>query len=110
MPWATSATTSAEFTDVLAGMPKVAEWLDALLHGLRDRIGAPSGTASGTASSTADPRFSPHLVLAFSTPELVGPGARTGDQIRWVGPSVTARPAPPGFPGTGSTPPAARSW
>ncbi|WP_405723288.1 glycosyltransferase [Streptomyces sp. NBC_01537] len=98
VPWATSATTSAEFTDVLAGMPKVAEWLDALLHGLRDRIGAPSGTASGTASSTADPRFSPHLVLAFSTPELVGPGARTGDQIRWVGPSVTARPAPPGFP------------
>ena len=98
VPWATSATTSAEFTDVLAGMPKVAEWLDAVLHGLRDRIGAPSGTASDTASGTADPRFSPHLVLAFSTPELVGPGARTGDRIRWVGPSVAARPAPSGFP------------
>jgi UDP:flavonoid glycosyltransferase YjiC (YdhE family) len=92
LPWATSATTSAEFTDVLAGMPKVAEWLDALLHGLRTRIGDPSGTA--------DPRFSPHLVLAFSTPELVGPGARPGDRIRWVGPSVTARPAPSTFPWT----------
>ncbi|MFI9583381.1 glycosyltransferase [Streptomyces sp. NPDC052236] len=90
LPWATSATTSAEFTDVLAGMPKVAAWLDALLHDLRARVGDPSGTA--------DPRFSPHLVLAFSTPELVGPGARTGEQIRYVGPSVTARPAPPGFP------------
>ena len=92
VPWATSATTSAEFTDVLAGMPKVAEWLDAVLHGLRERIGAASGPGA------ADPRFSPHLVLAFSTPELVGPGARTGDRIRWVGPSVAARPAPSSFP------------
>ncbi|WP_330287783.1 glycosyltransferase [Streptomyces sp. NBC_00576] len=90
LPWATSATTSAEFTDVLSGMPKVAEWLDELLAGLRSRVGDPAGTA--------DPRFSPHLVLAFSTPEFVGPDARTGDQIRYVGPSVADRPAPPGFP------------
>ncbi|MDQ0932639.1 glycosyltransferase [Streptomyces turgidiscabies] len=90
LPWATSATTSAEFTDVLSGMPKVAEWLDELLAGLRIRIGDPA--------STADPRFSPHLVLAFSTPEFVGQDARTGDQIRYVGPSVADRPAPPGFP------------
>nr|WP_203732730.1 glycosyltransferase [Streptomyces sp. SID12501] len=90
LPWATSATTSAEFTDVLSGMPKVAEWLDELLTGLRNRVGDPAGTA--------DPRFSPHLVLAFSTPEFVGPDARTGDQIRYVGPSVADRPAPSGFP------------
>ncbi|MBW8738120.1 MAG: glycosyltransferase family 1 protein [Streptomyces turgidiscabies] len=90
LPWATSATTSAEFTDVLSGMPKVAEWLDELLAGLRIRIGDPV--------STADPRFSPHLVLAFCTPEFVGQDARTGDQIRYVGPSVADRPAPPGFP------------
>lgn len=90
LPWATSATTSAEFTDVLSGMPKIAEWLDELLAGLRNRVGDSTGTA--------DPRFSPHLVLAFSTPEFVGPDARTGDQIRYVGPSVADRPAPPGFP------------
>ncbi|MFJ5302418.1 glycosyltransferase [Streptomyces sp. NPDC088350] len=90
VPWATSATTSAEFTDVLAGMPKVALWLDELLHRLRTGIGDPSGTA--------DPRFSPHLVLAFSTPELVGPEARQGGQIRWVGPSIAPRPAAPDFP------------
>ncbi|WP_329259805.1 glycosyltransferase [Streptomyces sp. NBC_01478] len=90
IPWATSATTSAEFTDVFAGMPKVGLWLDELLKGLRAEIGDPSGTA--------DPRFSPHLVLAFSTPELVGPEARQGEQIRWVGPSIAARPAAPDFP------------
>ncbi|MDW4904621.1 glycosyltransferase [Streptomyces sp. ADMS] len=90
LPWATSATTSAEFTDVLSGMPKVAEWLDELLAGLRNRVGDRTGSA--------DPRFSPHLVLAFSTPEFVGPEARTGEQIRYVGPSVADRPAPPGFP------------
>ncbi|QQM39105.1 glycosyltransferase [Streptomyces liliifuscus] len=102
VPWATSSTTSAEFTfaDALAGMPKVADWLDTLLHDLRGRIGDPSGTA--------DPRFSPHLVLAFSTPELVGAGAgagagsgagaEAGDRIRWVGPSMAPRPDAADFP------------
>ncbi len=106
VPWATSSTTSAEFTfaDALAGMPKVADWLDALLHDLRGRIGDPSGTA--------DPRFSPHLVLAFSTPELAGSGAGAGsgaagevgagagDRIRWIGPSMATRPASADFPWT----------
>ncbi|MGW7366841.1 glycosyltransferase [Streptomyces sp. NPDC054841] len=90
VPWATSATTSAEFTDVLASMPKVAAWNDALLRDLRRRVGDPGGTA--------DPRFSPHLVLAFTTEELAGRPARGGDRIRWVGPSLTARPSPAGFP------------
>jgi len=90
VPWATSATTSAEFTDVFAGMPKVGLWLDGLLHRLRTDLGDPNGTG--------DPRFSPHLVLAFSTPELVGPEARQGEQIRWVGPSIAPRPAAPDFP------------
>ncbi len=90
VPWATSATTSAELTDVLSGMPKVAEWLDELLDGLRGRIGDPD--------RRGDPRFSPHLVLAFCAPESVGADARTGDQIRYVGPSIADRPTPPGFP------------
>ncbi|QJT05481.1 glycosyltransferase family 1 protein [Streptomyces asoensis] len=87
LPWATSATTSAEFTDPLAGLPKVREWLDRRLAGLRSAIGDPAGEA--------DPRFSPHLVLAFSTPELAG-DAHGG--VRWVGPSITARPASADFP------------
>ncbi|MGW7383564.1 glycosyltransferase [Streptomyces sp. NPDC054794] len=88
--WATSATTSAEFTDVYDGMPKVAAWLGARLDELRGRIGDPAGGA--------DPRFSPHLVLAFSTPELVGPTARTGEHIHYVGPSIADRPAAADFP------------
>ncbi|MFI6107652.1 glycosyltransferase [Streptomyces sp. NPDC051310] len=90
LPWVTSATTSAEFADALASMPRVAAWNDMLLSDLRERIGRPGGTC--------DPRFSPHLVLAFSTPELAGPALRGGDRIRWVGPSLAARPRPAAFP------------
>ncbi|MFD9390528.1 glycosyltransferase [Streptomyces sp. NPDC060000] len=87
LPWATSATTTAEFTDPLSGLPKVREWLDRRLAALRSAIGDPAGTA--------DPRFSPHLVLAFSTPELAG-DAHGG--VRWVGPSIAARPSASDFP------------
>ncbi|MFD5635989.1 glycosyltransferase [Streptomyces sp. NPDC127077] len=91
LPWATSATTSAEFADPLAGLPRVTEWLAERLAGLRRSIGDPAGDS--------DPRFSPHLVLAFSTVELAGPSAAArGGPIRWVGPSITARPAAAGFP------------
>ncbi|MFD5760225.1 MULTISPECIES: hypothetical protein [Streptomyces] len=63
----------------------VADWLDGVLRDLRSRIGDPSGTA--------DPRFSPHLVPVFSTPEFVGPDARRDGRIRYVGPSIVNRPA-----------------
>ncbi|MHC5903678.1 glycosyltransferase [Streptomyces sp. S6] len=86
LPWATSATTSAEFMDPLAGLPKVREWIGARLTELRRAVGDVSGAA--------DPRFSPHLVIGFSTPELVGEVAG----VRWVGPSVTGRPDGEGFP------------
>ncbi|MES4908683.1 MULTISPECIES: glycosyltransferase [unclassified Streptomyces] len=92
VPWATSATTSAEFTGALDGMPRVGAWLEGLMAGVRTRIGDPAGTA--------DPRFSPHLVLAFTTEELAGRPVRAAERIRFVGPSiaVSARPAAPGFP------------
>ncbi|MER6068325.1 glycosyltransferase [Streptomyces sp. NPDC001817] len=90
LPWATSATTSAEFTGAYDGLPKVAAWLRARLTGLRARIGDPSGTA--------DPRFSPYLLLIFSTPELIGPLAPLAPHIHYVGPSLADRPAGPGFP------------
>lgn len=90
MRWATSATTSAEFTGALDGMPKIDAWLDGLLHEVRGRIGDPEGTA--------DPRFSPDLVLAFTTEELAGRPARAGDRIHYVGPSIAARPATADFP------------
>ncbi|MFK0104593.1 glycosyltransferase [Streptomyces sp. NPDC091217] len=88
LPWATSATTSAEFGGAYDGIPKVADWLRARLAELRERIGDPDGTA--------DPRFSPHLVLAFTTPELAGPSDRS--RVRYIGPSVSERPVDHGFP------------
>ncbi|MFJ4830706.1 glycosyltransferase [Streptomyces sp. NPDC088747] len=86
LTWVTSATTSAELVDPLAGLPKVAAWLDGLLAGLRGRI---AGGAGG-----ADPRFSPHGVLAFTTRALLGP-VQLPDRVWLVGPSVAARPARP---------------
>ncbi|MFJ3492061.1 glycosyltransferase [Streptomyces sp. NPDC086091] len=86
VPWVTSASTSAEFTDPLSGLPKVREWVAERLRELRDAIGDPAGTA--------DPRFSPLLVLAFSVPELAG----EAQGVHWVGPSVVARPAGSDFP------------
>ncbi|MEU2713081.1 glycosyltransferase [Streptomyces sp. NPDC007205] len=90
LPWATSATTSAEFSGAYDGLPKVAEWVRHRLTELRSHIGAPSGTA--------DPRFSPHLLLIFSTPELIGPQAPLAQHIHYVGPSLAGRPDGPGFP------------
>ncbi|MGV9756861.1 glycosyltransferase [Streptomyces tricolor] len=90
LPWATSATTSAEFGGAYDAMPKVADWLRRRLAELRARIGDPAGTA--------DPRSSPHLLLVFSTPELIGPRAPSAPHIHYVGPSLAGRPAGPDFP------------
>lgn len=87
LPWATSATTSAEFTGALDGMPLVDAWVSGLLADLRKRIGDPEGST--------DPRFSPHLILAFTTPELAGP---TATRARFVGPVTVDRPTGPAFP------------
>jgi UDP:flavonoid glycosyltransferase YjiC (YdhE family) len=81
LPWATSATTSAELVDPLAGLPKVRDWVRRGLAELAARHGDP--LADG------DPRFSRSLVLAFTTPELAGPVER---DVTFVGPSIADRP------------------
>jgi MGT family glycosyltransferase len=99
LPWVTSATTSAELIDPLAGMPKVASWVDELLSGLRERIAGGAGCVNSSSANSrhADPRFSPHGVLAFTTRELLGAVALP--QSVWlVGPSITARPSTTDFP------------
>ncbi|WP_306321362.1 MULTISPECIES: glycosyltransferase [unclassified Streptomyces] len=83
LPYVTSATTPAEFSGSLDSVPKVAEWIAGLLTELRARHGA---------TEPHDLRFSPHGVLAFSTPELAGQAERPG--IHWVGPAIAERPAP----------------
>lgn len=90
LPWATTATTSAELTDPLAALPKVDSWV-------RGRL-ADLGRRSGYPPTPADPRFSPYLVLAFTTAELAGePAGAAGERVRFVGPSIAARP-PVDFP------------
>ncbi|MCW2914367.1 MAG: glycosyl transferase [Actinomycetia bacterium] len=82
LPWATSATTSAEFVQPPSGLPKVDEWVTSQLaefqraHGLTDPM---------------DLRFSDHLVLAFSTAALIGDTERFPDHFAFVGPMPSRR-------------------
>jgi MGT family glycosyltransferase len=92
LPWATSATSSADLADPLAGLPKVARWL----HDQMRELLVAAGVAPDVAAAV-DPRFSPHLLVAFTSPELVG---ATGFPEHWalVGPAVAARPDTTPFP------------
>ena len=92
IPWATSATTSAELADPLATMGKVGEWVRAQIT---DHLVA-SGLDADRAARV-DPRFSPHLLLAFTTAALAGDLA-VPPQTAFVGPSITARPDRTPFP------------
>ncbi|PRY37436.1 KR domain-containing protein [Umezawaea tangerina] len=85
--WATSATTPAELIDMEAGLPKVMDWLAGLFEGLRKEYGGPS----------TDLRYSPDLVLAYTTEDMVGPVPRP-EPIAYVGPSIHPRPAEVDFP------------
>jgi MGT family glycosyltransferase len=78
LPWVTSATTSSELTDPLAGMPKLAQWLTGLLDDLRARFGDPR--------AHHDLRFSPHLVLAFTSEAMLGGWSRSDIPVAFVGP------------------------
>jgi MGT family glycosyltransferase len=95
LPWATSATTSAELTDPLAGLPMVDAAVKADLVQLQVDHGLPAAAAA-----EGDLRFSPHLVLAYTTEALVGPGPYPGTGlVAFVGPSI-----PGGEPDRGTFP------
>lgn len=84
--WATSATTSAELVDPFAVMPGLRHWADGLLVDLQ--------LAHGVAPADADAdalRFSPQLVLAFTTTALVGDTCPWPDHWAFVGPARGAR-------------------
>lgn len=90
VPWATSATTSAEFTRPFEGFPKVGQWVAEQVSGLLAGYGS---AADGAGDGGWDPRFSDRLVLVFSTPELVGTGAELPAHHAYVGPAFGSRPA-----------------
>ncbi|UOX88975.1 glycosyltransferase [Amycolatopsis sp. FBCC-B4732] len=81
LPWATSASTSTELADPLGSLPKIASWVDDLQAGLRARHGVLLG----------DLRFSPHLVLAFTTRALAGE-SRLAVPVSYVGPALPSAP------------------
>jgi UDP:flavonoid glycosyltransferase YjiC (YdhE family) len=85
VPWATSATTSAELVDPFAPLPKVGEWVR---RGMA-RLAADGGLDAG---DTRDLRFSEHLVLAFTTEALTGPLTLPpgSGPVAMVGPSLEA--------------------
>ncbi|MBT2481037.1 glycosyltransferase [Streptomyces sp. ISL-94] len=103
VPWATSASTSAELTRPFAGFPKVGQWVTDQIAGLLREFGADGQNAGGKGEGAEgcqdwDPRFSDRLVLVFSTPELVSPEAGFPPHYAFVGPAFGARPAAHGFP------------
>lgn len=91
LPWATTASTPSELSDPVSAMPKVAAWIDGLQQGLRDRHGVPA--------TTGDLRFSPGLVLAFTTEALAGEAiVRPAGELRYVGAALADRNAYEDFP------------
>lgn len=86
IPWATSATTSAELTDPLAETPKVDAWVRESLVAIQAEQGVPASVAA-----ERDPRFSPHLVVAFTTEALTGPLDGLDVPCAFVGPSISDR-------------------
>lgn len=89
LPWATSATTSAELIDPLATTPKLGAWVRQCLADFQRGFAV---------SDPVDLRFSGHLVLAFTTAELVGSGCDFPDHYVFVGPAMGARTGGPEFP------------
>lgn len=94
LPWATSATTSAEFSRPFELIPRVGEWVQESLVDLQVRMGVPEQQAR----DAGDLRFSDHLVLAFTAAALVGDVDRFPDHYRFVGPSTHARVETAEFP------------
>lgn len=87
--WASLAPTQMELARPFRDLPRVEQWIDG-------RLAAAGEAVLGTAPRH-DPRFSPHLVIDFTTPALTGrhdPPAHVAP----VGPAVGTRPAVPDFP------------
>ncbi|MCD6641151.1 MAG: hypothetical protein LT071_14730, partial [Nocardioides sp.] len=93
--WATSATTSAELSDPLGGLPKVSE----AMHRIRVDLQTAHGIDAEVAEQ-GDLRISPHLVLAYTSPQLVREQlteAAAAAPICFVGPTTLGRPEPDDF-------------
>jgi MGT family glycosyltransferase len=89
LPWATSATTSAELTDQFATTPLLGTWARQCLVDFQRHLAV---------TEPVDLRFSDGLVLAFTTATLVGPVCDFPGHYIFVGPAIGARASAPEFP------------
>jgi MGT family glycosyltransferase len=81
--WATLAATSTELARPYRALPAVEAWIDDLLSTLWTQAGLPD-------KPPHDLRYSPHLVIAFTTADLVG--TAVPDPVRYVGAVLGRRP------------------
>jgi MGT family glycosyltransferase len=110
LPWATSATTpveliawqgnqhadqAADWLDpaTVAYLTKVRDWLQETLRQLCIDLGM-----SPERAEVFDVRYSPYLLLAFTTPEMLGFDMSFPDHFALVGPSLGDRPPASEFP------------
>jgi MGT family glycosyltransferase len=89
LPWATSATTSAELSNQFATRPKLGEWAQQRLIDFQRDVGV---------SDPIDLRFSRHLVLVYTTAALLGQVGDLPGHYVFVGPATGARGCGGGFP------------
>ncbi|WP_019875502.1 glycosyltransferase [Sporichthya polymorpha] len=88
LPWATSASTTAELTGQYETMPKLTEWADERMADLQAEFGL---------APAIDLRFSPELILCYSTEGLLRPPNPLGAHIAMVGPAFGGRGPGPAF-------------
>jgi MGT family glycosyltransferase len=88
LPWATLCTSTIELGEPFRELPKVDEWI----RGHVTRLSAEAGLPDGP-----DPRFSPHLVIAFTSAFFLGDRSFP-DHYALVGPALSARPTAVDFP------------
>jgi MGT family glycosyltransferase len=93
IPWVTSATTTGELSNPADAMPQVEAWRRLLVAGFLTRAGVPVARAAGL-----DVRFSPHLVLVFSTTLMVGEDRLFPEHYAFVGPAIRPRSDADDFP------------
>ncbi|NNN21430.1 MAG: glycosyltransferase [Acidimicrobiales bacterium] len=86
IPFATSATTSAELADPFSVFPKLREWADNCLISFQLEHGVPRLVANAKRL-----RESSNLVLAFTTPALMGENPNYPTHWEFVGPALGGR-------------------
>lgn len=93
LPWAVSAATTADLGRPVALLPKIGEWMQRHVEDLCVELGA-----AGLGADGFDPRYSPHLMLVYSVPGLVGEAVGAELPVEFVGPVVREDLTPTPFP------------